>query len=37
MPKLPSLKSAAMFFVGVVLSMIVFKFVPAEWKAKIGL
>lgn len=37
MPKLPSLKSAAMFFVGVVLSLVAFRFVPAEWKAKIGL
>lgn len=35
--KLPSLKSSLMFFVGVVVSLIALRYIPADIKAKIGL
>lgn len=35
--KLPSLKAAIMFFVGVIVSLVALRFIPVEWKAKIGL
>lgn len=35
--KLPSLKSSLMFFVGVALSLIALRYIPADIKAKIGL
>lgn len=35
--KMPSIKSLAMFFIGVVISLVALRFVPAELKAKIGL
>lgn len=35
--KLPSLKSALMFFVGVLVSLIALRYIPADIKAKIGL
>lgn len=35
--KMPSIKSLLMFFVGVVISLIALRFIPADLKAKIGL
>jgi len=35
--KIPSVKSALMFFVGVLVSLIALRFIPADLKAKIGL
>lgn len=35
--KLPSVKSALMFFGGVLVSLIALRYIPADIKAKVGL